>query len=494
MSERLDYPSSEVSNRSYYKLFVGCISYDATEEELLPIFSSFGDIVEFTIQRDREGRSRGCAWLKYTTHDSCENCIAALSNKFYVNGMKSPIVVKYANTQDDDVTSTSGQTSGSATRLFVGGYPVTASDEEIIQSLSMFGEVSDFNRLSRLGVPTGPVFVTFADRTSAQALLNANGATIFMTTSTSIEIPIVLRVSAAFSPVHGASVATGGASASSLAAPGSVTSRGSSNSPIHYVNSPRSTSTSPAPSSIPTGGGKLFVGCLPYSRTSTDLADLFSQYGPLVEVALLTTPDGKSKGAAFVTYVERTDAERALAELQGYTFPNSSRGINISFATKQTRPGGTPLISRSNTSAMSRTNTSTNDSLSRYSSITTSSPRIFQNAPTLVSTPEHPITPPGFAAVASHPLLTPYTSFSPPSAGPVHTPSDEILKYIQSRHNASAESSTSPTSYSILRKTSDLASADLDRINEAMLKSLFETTDSAAASAASTQNKTVNKL
>ena len=473
MSERADYPSSEVSYRSYYKLFVGCISYDASEEELLPIFSSFGDIVEFTIQRDREGRSRGCAWLKYTTQDACENCIAALSNKFYVNGMKSPIVVKYANTQDDDVTSASGQTGGS-TRLFVGGYPVSASDEDIIKSLSMFGEVSDFNRLSRLGVPTGPVFVTFADRTSAQALLNANGATIFMTTSSSIEIPIVLRVSAAFSPVHGAS--------SIVPQPGSVTSRGSSESPVNYTgSSPRSTTTtSNAP--IPSGG-KLFVGCLPYSRTSTDLADLFSQYGPLVEVALLTTPDGKSKGAAFVTYVEKADAERALGELQGYTFPNSSRGINISFATKQTRPGGTPLVSRSHT-ATSRTNTSSgaDSSLSRFSTITASSPRIYQNAPTLISTPEHPVTPPGFAAVASHPLLTPYTTYSPPSAGPIQTPSDEILKYIQSRHQqeSSSPESAATTSYSILRKTSDLASADLDRINEAMLKSLFETSDSAA--------------
>ena len=474
MSERADYPSSEVSYRSYYKLFVGCISYDASEEELLPIFSSFGDIVEFTIQRDREGRSRGCAWLKYTTQDACENCIAALSNKFYVNGMKSPIVVKYANTQDDDVTSASGQ-QGGASRLFVGGYPVSATDEDIIKSLSMFGEVSDFNRLSRLGVPTGPVFVTFADRTSAQALLNANGATIFMTTSSSIEIPIVLRVSAAFSPVHGAS--------SAVAQPGSVTSRGSSESPIHNTGSPRSTSTIP----IAPSGGKLFVGCLPYSRTSTDLADLFSQYGPLVEVALLTTPDGKSKGAAFVTYVEKSDADKALAELQGYTFPNSSRGINISFATKQTRPGGTPLVSRSHTGT-SRTNTSTgggSESLSRFSTITASSPRLYQNvvaAPTLISTPEHPTTPPGFAAaVASHPLLTPYTSYSPPSAGPIQTPSDEILKYIQSRHQESYSSPEVATSYSILRKTSDLASADLDRINEAMLKSLFETTDSAAA-------------
>jgi len=69
---------------------------------------------------------------------------------------------------------------------------------------------------------------------------------------------------------------------------------------------------------------------------------VFGQYGPLVEVALLKNPEGKSKGAAFVTFVHREDSERAMSELQGFTFPNSSRGINISFATKQGRPAVRP--------------------------------------------------------------------------------------------------------------------------------------------------------
>jgi RNA recognition motif-containing protein len=55
-----------------------------------------------------------------------------------------------------------------------------------------------------------------------------------------------------------------------------------------------------------------------------DLSEVFSRYGPLFEVALLTTPEGKSKGAAFVTFVNREDADTALDELQGYCFPNSS--------------------------------------------------------------------------------------------------------------------------------------------------------------------------
>ena len=149
-----------------------------------------------------------------------------------------------------------------------------------------------------------------------------------------------------------------------------------------------------------------------------DLSDLFAQYGPLVEVALLTTPDGKSKGAAFITFVERSDAERALRELQGYTFPNSSRGINISFATKQTRPH-IPVARNTSSSPSYRS--------------------------------EEPMTPPGFTTPTP-----PTVSFSPPS----------------NPHCLTTTTGGGESPFSIFRKTSDLH-PEMEHINEAMLKSLF---------------------
>ena len=415
MSGPSEYHGSDVSSsrRHSYKLFVGCISYDVNEAELLPIFESFGDIVELSIQRDREGRSRGCAWLKYTTQDACENCIATLSNKYYVNGMRSPIVVKYANTQDDQGTTASAPIS----KLFVGGFPTTATDPEIRRTLEMFGEISSFERLSRMGIPTGPVFVTFVDSSSALALLNANTMTIFMEADNGVQVPITLRVSAAFSPVRQANYAP------------SVSS--SSESPVHRGRPPTVIYPSSSASSVGSTvqGAKLFVGCLPYSRSSQDLSDVFSAYGPLVEVALLTTPEGKSKGAAFVTFVNRADAERALGELQGFCFPNSSRGINISFATKQARPGAPPPT------------------------------KVYQGSPSgsaaTYAPPmtEEPSTPPGFFAMGDR-------SFDNSGS------SNDLLSYL------SNQSETSP--YSILRRNSeDAAQADLDKINRELLGSIF---------------------
>ncbi|KAF4688768.1 Subunit of heteropentameric Replication factor C (RF-C) [Perkinsus olseni] len=57
--------TSHCDDEGPYKLFVGCLPFDTTEHDLYPLFAQFGDIVELAIQRDREGRSKGCAWLKY---------------------------------------------------------------------------------------------------------------------------------------------------------------------------------------------------------------------------------------------------------------------------------------------------------------------------------------------------------------------------------------------------------------------------------------------
>jgi len=181
-------------------------------------------------------------------------------------------------------------------------------------------------------------------------------------------------------------------------------------------------------------GAKLFVGCLPYSRTSLDLSDVFSQYGPLVEVALLTTPEGKSKGAAFVTYVNKSDAEQAMAALQGYCFPNSSRGINISFATKQSRPGAPPLAA----SPVS-------------SSAATHVPLMLGEEP--VTPPG--FTPPGFGGIISSPQQT--ASFS----------SEELLRYISESHGSQTGS------FSILRRNSEDTLNEMEKINRDLLSSIF---------------------
>ncbi|MFZ5376124.1 MAG: RNA recognition motif domain-containing protein [Patescibacteria group bacterium] len=59
---------------------------------------------------------------------------------------------------------------------------------------------------------------------------------------------------------------------------------------------------------------KLFVGNLPYSTTDAELNDLFSQFGEIEEVKVVTDRmTGRSRGIAFVRFVEESAAQAALA-------------------------------------------------------------------------------------------------------------------------------------------------------------------------------------
>lgn len=61
---------------------------------------------------------------------------------------------------------------------------------------------------------------------------------------------------------------------------------------------------------------KLYVGNLPFTVDSKKLEDLFSQYGQLDEVVVITFKDsGKSKGFGFVTIVDDAQAEKAMKEM-----------------------------------------------------------------------------------------------------------------------------------------------------------------------------------
>ena len=54
---------------------------------------------------------------------------------------------------------------------------------------------------------------------------------------------------------------------------------------------------------------KLYVGNLPYNTTEDDLRTLFSQYGNVDSVAVITDRDtGRSKGFGFVEFADDNEA------------------------------------------------------------------------------------------------------------------------------------------------------------------------------------------
>ena len=74
---------------------------------------------------------------------------------------------------------------------------------------------------------------------------------------------------------------------------------------------------------------KLYVGNLAFSATQADVEEIFSAYGELDEVRLITDRDtGRSRGFAFVTFATQQAAESAL-EMHGKLMKGRSLVVNI---------------------------------------------------------------------------------------------------------------------------------------------------------------------
>lgn len=68
------------------RLFVGNLSFKVTEDNLLDIFSPYGDVMQVRIINDREtGRPRGFGFVTMASEDEAHKAIEAL-NKHEIEG------------------------------------------------------------------------------------------------------------------------------------------------------------------------------------------------------------------------------------------------------------------------------------------------------------------------------------------------------------------------------------------------------------------------
>jgi cold-inducible RNA-binding protein len=87
---------------------------------------------------------------------------------------------------------------------------------------------------------------------------------------------------------------------------------------------------------------KLFVGNLNFRSTQEDLMALFSQYGAVETVSVITDRmTGQPRGFAFVEMTNRNEAEAAISALNGHDL--NGRALNVNEARPMTegpRGGG----------------------------------------------------------------------------------------------------------------------------------------------------------
>jgi len=84
---------------------------------------------------------------------------------------------------------------------------------------------------------------------------------------------------------------------------------------------------------------KIFVGNFSFSTTEDDLRTLFSPFGNIDTISVITDrTTGRSRGFGFVEMGDRGQAEKAIEALNGKDF--GGRSLNINEARPKTDGGG----------------------------------------------------------------------------------------------------------------------------------------------------------
>ena len=86
---------------------------------------------------------------------------------------------------------------------------------------------------------------------------------------------------------------------------------------------------------------KLFVGNLSFNTTENDLQDAFAAFGTVTESNLMMDrTTGRSRGFAFVSMADSTEANAAVAALNGKEVEGRTLTVNEARPREERAPGG----------------------------------------------------------------------------------------------------------------------------------------------------------
>ncbi|XP_054981344.1 CUGBP Elav-like family member 4 isoform X7 [Sorex araneus] len=106
MNRPIQVKPADSESRGDRKLFVGMLNKQQSEDDVRRLFEAFGNIEECTILRGPDGNSKGCAFVKYSSHAEAQAAINALhgSQTMPLSGLQgasSSLVVKFADTDKE---------------------------------------------------------------------------------------------------------------------------------------------------------------------------------------------------------------------------------------------------------------------------------------------------------------------------------------------------------------------------------------------------------
>lgn len=184
-------PAAPTEDADGFKLFVGGLPGDITEDELRTVFNTYGAVKKVHILPNSGNSTRIAAFVFYPTSQSGEDAISVLHEKYKIReGAENFITVKWAaaKSQGGGRTAGGGGQSWGASgggsdwnsttpskvqtsdgwKLFVGGLPADTSEEELRSVFGTYGEVSKVHVLPPNNSGKVASFVYYAKDESAE--------------------------------------------------------------------------------------------------------------------------------------------------------------------------------------------------------------------------------------------------------------------------------------------------------------------------------------
>ncbi len=150
-----------------FKIFVGGLEPDVTEDDLTEYFSKFGKVVERIIKVDRTTRkNRGFAFVGFKAPEAVDKVLEVDEHR--IGGKK--IDCKRAMTKEEAFTLNKSLKE-SVRKIFVSNIPKDVTRSEMAAYFSEFGEILEINLMFKKK-DTGFCYVTFRNEQDAVDLIN----------------------------------------------------------------------------------------------------------------------------------------------------------------------------------------------------------------------------------------------------------------------------------------------------------------------------------
>ncbi|XP_073706804.1 CUGBP Elav-like family member 4 isoform X11 [Garra rufa] len=303
------------------KLFVGMLGKQQSEEDVRRLFESFGQIEECTVLRGPDGASKGCAFVKFSSHAEAQAAINSLHGGQTMPGASSSLVVKFADTDKERTLRRMHQMAGqlgifSPMTIQFGAYG--AYTHAIMQQQAALMAATQGSYLN-------PMAAIAAAQMQQMAAFNVNGLVAApMTPSSGTSTPP--GISATGVPSLAAPIGVNGFSALPPQTNGQPTSEPIYTNGIHPYPAQSPTVADPLQQAYAgvqhyagPEGCNLFIYHLPQEFGDAELMQMFLPFGNVISAKVFVDrATNQSKCFGFVSFDNPSSAQAAIQAMNGF--------------------------------------------------------------------------------------------------------------------------------------------------------------------------------